>query len=77
VDQISRALRKPCFWSAGQQRPFSHALKTPFSRRFLGFVASAIVGAPKQVSQAERAFESLSFLFAGFLGFAASAQAAN
>jgi hypothetical protein len=77
LDQISHALRKPCFCSAGQRRPFSHTWKAPFSRRFLGFAASAIVGAPKQVSQAERAFESLSFLFAGFLGFATSAQAAD
>ncbi|MFC3321652.1 hypothetical protein [Mesorhizobium cantuariense] len=77
MDQISHALRKPCFCSAGQRHPFSDALKAPFSRRFLGFSASVIARTPQEVSQAERAFESLSFLFAGFLGFAASAQAAN
>jgi hypothetical protein len=44
---------------------------------FLWFTASRITRAARNVSGAETIFESLSFLFAAFLGFAASAQAAN
>jgi hypothetical protein len=44
---------------------------------FLRFAASRITRAARNVSGGENRFESLSFLFAAFLGFAASAQAAN
>ncbi|MDX8477444.1 hypothetical protein RFN28_02995 [Mesorhizobium sp. VK24D] len=44
---------------------------------FLWFAALGNVPTAWNVSDAGKAFESLSFLFAAFLGFAASAEAAN
>ncbi|WP_189400937.1 MULTISPECIES: hypothetical protein [unclassified Mesorhizobium] len=44
---------------------------------FLCFVALKIAQAAWNVSNAAPAFESVSFLFAGFLGFAAPARAAH
>ncbi|MEZ2330155.1 hypothetical protein AB6802_10540 [Mesorhizobium sp. RCC_202] len=50
------------------------ALKTLFSFRYLSLAAAQTRW---NIPTAGKAFESLSFLFAGFLGFAAPASAAH
>ncbi|AZO13659.1 hypothetical protein EJ069_02450 [Mesorhizobium sp. M2A.F.Ca.ET.043.05.1.1] len=71
--RVHHALRKLCFCSIGRQEHLSCAPK----HCFLCFMALKMAQEGRNVSNATPAFESLSFLFAGFLGFAALACAAD
>ncbi|CDX18079.1 hypothetical protein MPLB_1700009 [Mesorhizobium sp. ORS 3324] len=59
------------------QRPAGILFLRAESIVFLWFAALGNAPAAWNVSDAEKAFEILSFLFAAFLGFAASAEAAD